>query len=346
MYISYSTSNGYVYAQLAEAEREDDTVRKTYVANLGRVLDKGKGIYRNRERGVFTYDLTTDTYGTVPADFKEPPKRKRGKYIRVDGKKRSRLCIEFGDSYFLDKFLNYLLSQKPNSHMEYWYELNYVKYLFPNAVVSSQRISEALAEIGMEESKREFFSAYYAYVKLRPVTNKKGEFIVDGIDCGEDGILIDSTGLPNSAHLPLTAVSNHNGTISLETRLIYVVQQGTGLPLFFTYVAGNVIDASTIRNVISHLKRNGINTKFAILDAGYYNGINADALIDAKVSFISRVHSSHIIFKDAVAQYRSSLECKENFLTYNGRFYYIKRIECRIGNKSDKVAYAYLGQAM
>ncbi len=37
------------------------------------------------------------------------------------------------------------------------------------------------------------------------------------------------------------------------------------------------------------------------------------------------------------------LECRENFIIYNGRFYYIKRIPCRIGEKEDKDAYAYLG---
>lgn len=368
MYISYSKSNGYLYAQLAESARNGNSVSKTYVANLGRVLDKEKGIYRNRERGVFTYDISTDTYGTVDPDYSEPPKRKQGKYLRISGKKRSRLCIEFGNSFFLDEFLKkvgfypvidaigygntdtlrnlvfyYLLSHQSNSHAEDWYELNYAKILFPHAAVSSQRISEALVEIGMEEAKREFFSAYYAYVRKNPISWKKDKFSRDGIDCGGDGILIDSTGLPNSAHMPLTAVSNHNGTVSLETRLIYVVQQGTGLPLFFSYVAGNVVDASTIKNVVAHLKKNGIDTNFAILDAGYYNGINADALLGAKISFITRVHSNNKIFTDAVAGHRKSLECRENFVTYNGRFYYIKRIECGIGQKGDKAAYGYLG---
>ncbi len=60
-----------------------------------------------------------------------------------------------------------------------------------------------------------------------------------------DGILLDSTGLPNDAKLPLTSINNHNGLISLEVRLIYVVQQSTGLPLYYRCVSGNVIDTST-----------------------------------------------------------------------------------------------------
>ena len=51
-----------------------------------------------------------------------------------------------------------------------------------------------------------------------------------GID---DGILIDSSGLPNSIRFPLTVVNNHNGVISEEIRLIYVVQQKQDCPYFF-----------------------------------------------------------------------------------------------------------------
>lgn len=376
MYISYSTINGHLYAQLAESERNGNTIKKNYSANLGRVLDKEKGIYRNRERGVFTFDPATGTYGTVSPDFTEPPKRKKGKYIHVNGKKRSRLCIEFGNSFFLDEFLKkvgfypvidavgygnpdtlrtiifyYLLSQQANSHAADWYELNYTRNLFPNAAVSSQRISEALAEIGTEESQRAFFTAYYAFIRNRSKVQEKVRRAgaVDptaesgGIGCGSNGILIDSTGLPNSAHMPITAISNHNGTVSEEIRLIYVVQQNTGFPLFFSYIAGNVVDASTIKHVVSHLKKNGIETGFAILDAGYYNGINADGLCAAKISFITRVHSNNKVFTKALKEHRRSLECRENFVTYNGRFYYIKRTECMIGQKCDRKAYAYLG---
>ena len=128
--------------------------------------------------------------------------------------------------------------------------------------MASQRISEALVDIGSEEAKRNFFKEYFEFLAKRNDADDS-----NGID---DGILIDSSGIPNSAHFPLTAINNHNGIISEELRLMYVVQQHTGMPLFFRYVAGNVIDVSTITRTIAELKANGINTKFAILDAGYY----------------------------------------------------------------------------
>ena len=368
MYIAYRTSNGKTYAYVAESIRTGQSIEKNYVINLGRVLDKDKGIYRNRERGTYTYDLATGSYGKVDAGFVEPPRRMPGKYVKVAGKNRSRLCIEFGNCFFLDQFLKrkglyqvidatgygnadtiralvfyYMLSPQSNAHAADWYELSYARYLFPHASMSSQRVSEALSTIGLEDAKREFFSVYYPFIRDCPAPPRKGGHgIADGAGA-DGGILIDSTGLPNSAHLPATAVSNHNGDINNEVRLIYVVQQNTGLPLFFSYVAGNVVDASTIRNVVAHLKNNGIATKFAILDAGYYNKRNADALLDAKISFITRVHSNFKLYKDIVSAHRQSLECRENFVTYNGRFYYIRRVPCMIGKKGDRDAYAYLG---
>lgn len=78
-------------------------------------------------------------------------------------------------------------------------------------------------------------------------------------------ILIDSTGLPDSIHFPLTGHLN----ISNEMRLISILQQETELPLFLRYCPGNVIDVTILTKTILGLKANGIWTKFAILDAGY-----------------------------------------------------------------------------
>ena len=121
-----------------------------------------------------------------------------------------------------------------------------------------------------------------------------------------------------------------------------MVQQKTGLPVFFRYVAGNVIDASTVKRTVEELKGLGINTKFALLDSGYYNGINADILIEAGISFISRVGSNHGIYNEARAQLRGRLEAKENMVKYNGRVYYIMETKVKIGKKKDRDAYGYL----
>ena len=52
MFIAYDTKNGIEYGKLVTSKRVNGKVSKDYI-NLGRVLDKDKGIFQNRERGVF-----------------------------------------------------------------------------------------------------------------------------------------------------------------------------------------------------------------------------------------------------------------------------------------------------
>lgn len=357
MYINYNKVGGIEYGTATTSVRKGQKVGKGEQIYLGRVLDKERGIFKNRERGVFVYDIKSNSFSDVPAEYQEPKIKRRTKTP-----KRSVLIVSFGDLFFLDAYIKksgltdvidaagyknrdtlyallayYLLSSHANCHAQDWWELTYANILYPNAQLSSQRISDALSDIGSEEAKRGFFKEYIHFL-----TNAEANLSTDNQYGADDGILIDSSGLPNSAHLPLTAVNTHNGVLSNEIRLIYVVQQKTGLPLFFRYVAGNIVDVSTLTRTMAELKANGINTKFAILDAGYYTGINADALYEAKVSFISRMKGNFKVYKELINKHLDSLMTKKNLVRYHGRLVYIKRIPCKIGSKEDRSAYAYL----
>lgn len=343
MYIGYDIKNGVKYAKLCNSFRVGGKV-KTEQKSLGRVLDEEKGIYQNRKLGVFTYDLETDTYGKPDASC-VPELEKRKNH-------REKLILDFGDTFFLDSYITqkgitscidaisygnpdtlyamihyYVLCNAAASHAGIWYEGSYVSELYPKAHLSSQRISDFLAAIGDEYSQREFFREY-----LKLVAKRK-----DGTD-----ILIDSTGLPNSIHFPLTAISNHNGTISNEVRLIYVLQQETNLPLYFRYCPGNVIDVSTLTTTMLELKAYHVNTKFAILDAGYLDNENMKILYTEGISFLSRMKENRKLYKQLVAQHIPAIETKENLVRYNSRYAYIKRVECEIieGHR----AYAYVCQ--
>lgn len=245
MYINYNTVHGIEYGTATKSVRKGSSVGKGDSIYLGRVIDKEKGIFKNRDRGLFVYDVKTNTFDSVPADYVEPKTKRKTKYAS-----RPALVVSFGDIYLLNEFLNecgimyaveaigyrnpdtirallayYILSSHANCHAEDWWELTFAKYLYPDAQLASQRISEALADIGSEDAKRSFFKEYFCFLEGCEALDDETEGI-------EDGILIDSSGLPNSIHFPLTAVNNHNGVISEELRLIYVVQQSTGMPLF------------------------------------------------------------------------------------------------------------------
>lgn len=358
MYINYNMVGGTEYATLTSSIRKGKKVSKGQQIYLGRVLDKERGIFKSRERGVFMYNLETNTFDTVSAEYEEPKTMRKTKYPV-----RPSLIVSFGDIFLLDEYLKksgfikavnatgyrnsdtlhallayYILTSSANCHAQDWWELTYAKYLYPKAQMTSQRISEALVDIGSEGAKRSFFKEYFQFLEKNKTANSTKTI--------DDGILIDSSGLPNSIHFPLTAVNNHNGVVSEEIRLIYVVQQHTGMPLFFRYVAGNVVDVTTITRTIAELKANGINTKFAILDAGYYTGINADALLDAGISFMARMKSNFKIYKNTVKGHLGTLEARENAVLYNNRLLYIKCVPCQIGQKENRPAYAYLCKDM
>lgn len=361
MYINYNTVGGIEYATAVTSVRKGTKVGKGDQIYLGRVIDKEKSIFKSRERGLFVYDIDTNTFAPVPADFEMPKVQRKTKYAA-----RPTLIVSFGDVFLLNEFLKksglmkavdaigyrnpdtlhallayYILTSYANCHTLDWWELTYARYLYPKAQMASQRISDALADIGSEDAKRSFFKEYFRFLDRRSNADKKEK--PQGIG---DGVLIDSSGLPNAVHFPLTAVNTHNGVVSEEIRLIYVVQQHTGMPLFFRYVAGNVIDVSTVTRTIAELKANGVNTKFAILDAGYYTGANADALLDAGVSFMSRMKSNFKVYKNAIEEHLKDLVSKENAVLYNNRLVYIKCIPCLIGQKEDRPAYAYLCKDM
>lgn len=339
MFITYDIKNGVEYAKLNTATRKGKIIHKDYT-NLGRVLDKDRGIYKNREQGVFTYNLDENTYGKAPADFVPP-----------SGSKKESLILDFGDVYLLDQFMKtnglyapidaigygnpdtlkamicyYALCSLSNTHAHSWWEGSYARILFPKANLSSQRISDFLAAIGDEYSQREFFQEYFKMLEQ------------SGLDT--ENILIDSTGLPNSIHFPLTAISNHNGEINNEVRLIYVVQQNTGLPLYFRYCPGNIIDTTTLIRCLEELNAQGINVEFAILDAGYYTGENIQELFEKNISFVTRLKGNLTTYKELVKEHLSSLESKENLVEYNGRYVYLKCVPIELEGHT---AYAYIG---
>jgi len=342
MYIDYSIKNGKIYARLSHSVRNGDSVEKEDIGNLGRVLDKERGIYKSRKRGVFTFDLETGVYGNAPVDFVQ---------TETKASRKEQLILDFGDVFFLDWYIRnvglhktieavgygnpdtlysmiyyYVICSMANCHAESWWEGSYTRILYPGANLTSQRISDFLAAIGDEYTQRRFFQSYF---------ERLGR---SGIEMSN--VLIDSTGLPNSVHFPLTAISNHNGEISNEVRLIYVVHQKTGLPIYFRYCAGNIIDASTLVRCIEELKAQGVDIKYATLDAGYFTNGNIRELFDRGISFITRMKENYTLYKEIVAEHFGALAEKKNLVEYNGRYVFLKCVECEIEGHH---AYAYIG---
>ncbi len=344
MHIEYYTLNGHEYARLRDSVRKGGAVVHATTENLGRVLDRDRLVFKSRKRGVFQYLPETGVFAPAPGDLAAPARANA----------REQMIVDFGNAYFIDKhigrhglwpvieaaghgnpdtlkalLLYYILESRSNAHALDWYEGSYARILFPGAHMESQRLSDMLASVGREDCCRRFFSAYISWLKDEPA------------DSGKGAILIDSTGLPDDMRLPVTAVSNHNGDVSREARLIYAVQRGTGMPICMRCVPGNIVDVSTLLATIAELKAMKVDTKFAILDAGCLTLDSMEILLGQKISFLSRVKRNWKIIADAVAEHLPGLECEENLLLHHGRIVYIKRMEKKM--PSGRAIYCYLG---
>lgn len=349
MHIAINSRHGHKYATVMKSVREGDRVVKKKHIYLGKVLDRQLGIFYSKKRGIFQYDLTTDTFSDAPASFTKIDRR---------ADYQEQLIVDFGDAFLFNHLIStfgmedaisalkygnidsvkslllyYTLQPTSNEHALSWYEGSFARILYPNANLDSRMISDLLRAIGQESSLRAFFGKYIEIL---------GTEARDGAN-----ILIDSTGLPNSIRTHITAISNHNGQISEEIRLIYVVQQNTRLPIYMRYVPGNVIDSTTLITTVTELKAIGVNTKFAILDAGYVTDDGLLELYQNGVSFLTRCPENRRLYNDVVSKYAHELEEPDNLVLdedrqlYNRRQLYVKRVEIEyLGMK----LYAYIGK--
>lgn len=94
MHIGYDTKKGVEYGKLCCSHWVDGKDKKTYI-NLGRIIDKEKHIFKNRQRGLFQYLPEQDEY--ILLDESE--------YASMPAKPASSLILNFGDAWFLHQYL-------------------------------------------------------------------------------------------------------------------------------------------------------------------------------------------------------------------------------------------------
>lgn len=286
---------------------------------LGVVVDKEKGIYE---------------------------KRNKVKQLAREAEAARQPVLDYGDSYFINGIIEKLpiVSVLKNvfgnffdtlmalvfhritfgqamRYAEDWYNGNFISRLFADADMSSQNISRFLAYLGEESVQRAFFAAYIPLVQT-----------------SESGTVIDSTGLPNEIHMPVTDWGHHNGGIEFETRLILAIHRETERPLFFRYVAGNIGDVSTLANTIEEMKRNGIHTSSALIDAGYFSQANLKMLFCAQINFLIRMPANRVVYRNIIVE-NTDIENPAYAVKYNSRGLFVKENVIEIYGYT---AYAYL----
>ena len=78
MQLSYQKKGNYTYAKdPGESYRENGRVKKRNAVYLGRVIDMDNNVFYNKERGVFTYDILTGTFGEADPAYQGSLKNDR-----------------------------------------------------------------------------------------------------------------------------------------------------------------------------------------------------------------------------------------------------------------------------
>lgn len=345
MKLAYQEKDGVLYAKTqGKSVRVNGKVRKVDVLYLGKVIDKENNVFWNRKDGIYVFNTTTGEKLPAPESYTS--------VVRPDKRVREKVSVDFGNVFFIHSILKdmgydsvidvidyqnrdtlysmifyYVLETAANSHAETWYYGTFAKVLYPNANLTSQRISEFLKRLGDGTSRNKYFDAHIEWLLKR--NNGKA-------------VVIDSTGIGNSINFHWTALSNHNGKIGREVRLSVPVQRDTGFPIRFHVMQGNIVDVTTLTRDLAGLVNNGMTVDMALFDAGYGSNLNFDSLFEANIPFVTRLSSVFGVYKEIVKKEASSLRSDENLVKYNGRCVYIKKVECQIG-KNNNPAYAYLG---
>jgi transposase len=339
--IHYYFKGNIEYANFEKDEAERIKSKDTKDDYLGRVVNKEEGLFFSNKRGYFHFSLEkgfTFRHDLVPDNRPESDRLRYGdiwvyqEILRTTGFGRviEKILPDCNDS--LNALIAFRLSDfgAAYSYASDWYDESYAKVIFPKAAVSSASVSKFMEKLGDEHNYRQFTEYYLEFINKNRCLSEMKEY----------PILIDSTGLPNSSNIDMTATSNHSGEINNEIRLIYVVDSESGLPIFFKPIAGNITDNKTLKTTLRLLKANNINVKLSIMDAGYSNKKNLEFLNSLEIPFLTRLADNLKEVKQLTKENGHDLLFDlSKLVEQNNRMIYCKQVPVKI---DDNEYWAYI----
>ncbi len=137
---------------------------------------------------------------------------------------------------------------------------SFASYLVPSVPVQSLRSDTRFFEImGADGTKVRFFKSFVDTMKR----------IVPGFG---KACYVDTTPLPNSIeNNPFNALSSHGtDSVGVMSRLAFIIDSVTGLPIWFEIIPGNRLDFTTLGKEMKDVEETlGIKLESFVLDAGY-----------------------------------------------------------------------------
>lgn len=268
-----------IYVKTNKKSHSKQQVRE----KLGKVLylsdDRKSGIFLSPTRGLVEYDAVSDSFSFVEKD--DP---------RIDGESlfpQTEIHTVFGDAYLLLQFLKKrgilsvlrsvfpkdeayervlchilhgILKDGSRISCDNFIQKSFASYLFQDVPACSLHSDTRFFSIlGDDHVKLSFFKSFVAAMQK------------NNPDFGK-GCYVDSTPLPNDIdNNPFNALCCHGVSSSeVMTRLVLVLDENTGLPVWYDIIPGNVLDINTIMVIVNDVADSlGIEIDSLVLDAGY-----------------------------------------------------------------------------
>jgi hypothetical protein len=266
------------YVKTGKADHSKQKVRE----KLGQILfladDRRSGVFISPTRGVVEYDADKDTFTDVmPEDeriagyggFGEPPIHVTMGSVDL----AIRMMKSFGMTDVLRKvFLKEKDFQRCFGHILYTVLKNserircddflsqtFAVHLLDTVSMESFRTDTLyFTEMGSDKVRVRFFKAFVEHMR-----RTHPDF---GRAC-----YVDSTPLPNDIDdNPFRAFSSHGSAGCDQSRMVLVLDEDSGLPVWYTIIPGNVVDVNTLYSVMEDVRRTlDIEMESFVLDSGY-----------------------------------------------------------------------------
>ncbi|MDR0675809.1 MAG: transposase [Elusimicrobiota bacterium] len=343
-FIRYYNRSDKIYGSYIGPHHSNTNKTKRIEEYLGLVIDKEENIFYNTKWGFIKFSIQ-DGYTSLNDIY----------HINLPGS-QNYCSLRYGNIWLLHDLyqtlnfetvlknltsfesdtlhalIAYKLTTGDNTflHVQNWFQRSYARILYPNATVSSASISTYLKKLGESSIREKFFDLYHEYLK----EDKSSDFLI----C--NSILIDSTGAQNDINIPLTRISNHNGIVNNEFRVIYVVDHERNLPIYMNQVPGNIVDVSTLKYIVNLLIMRQIKVKCCVLDAGYYSDLNLEFLDSLPMNYLIRMCNHRKDFKWLIENESHDLHHNHKYrILYRKRYLHCKKI---VITKTQPIHYAYI----
>ena len=268
-----------VYVSTGTKSHSKQQVRE----KLGRVLylsdDKKEGIFQSPTRGLVEYNASSDSFSIV--DRNDPRINTEELFPEPE------VHTVFGDAYLLLRFLEKcgllsvlrnvfpkdeayertlchvlhgILKDGSRISCDNFIQKSFASYVFDKIPVGSLHSdTRFFSLLGDDKVKMSFFQTFVSYMQDRNPSFGKGCYV-------------DSTPLPNDIDdNPFNALCCHGVSSSeIMTRLVLVLDEASGLPVWYDIIPGNVLDINTVMIVVNDVADSlGIEIESLVLDAGY-----------------------------------------------------------------------------